>query len=86
MLVVVVSVHSDFPQTENLFTGYVKVLVPSSLCKLPNTHPSRMCKSGEASFQANPWDPVSNNREFKMSILFMVWRRKRECQKLEQSV
>ena len=24
---------------------------PSSLCKLPNTHPSRICKSGEASFQ-----------------------------------
>ena len=24
---------------------------PSSLCKLPNKHPSRICKSGEASFK-----------------------------------
>ena len=28
-------------------------------------------------FSANPWDNVSNNREFKMS----PWRRKRECQR-----
>ena len=36
--------------------GFLTFLLPSpsSLCKLPNTHPSRICKSGEASFQCKP--------------------------------
>ena len=62
LLVVVAPVH-PFPKQRarsqailqskpNAFlTFLLPLLSPSSLRKLPNTHPSRICKSGEASFQ-----------------------------------
>ena len=63
LLVVVAPVH-PFPKQRawsqailqskpNAFLTFL-LPSPSSLCKLPNTHPSRICKSGEAPFQCKP--------------------------------